>query len=113
MSKYMIDKLLRTIDATDVALEAFRADASGFIDGWQAEGREAQPPLPAGGALTAAEREAFEAWDYERLYVLGANPYLLWMMLRSLWAAEGRSVEELIAEYRQAVEPHGYPGYID
>jgi len=111
VSKYMIDKLLRTIDATDSALDAFRDDAARFIDRWEAEGRTAAPPFPTGGTLTPEEREAFEAWDYERLYALGAHPYLLWMLLRSLYVAEGRSVEDLVAEYRQAVEPYGYPGY--
>lgn len=111
MSKYMIDKLLRTIDATDSDLEAFRADAAAYIDRWEEEGSAATPPFPAGGHLSPEEREAFEAWDYEHLYALGAHPYLLWMLMRSLYAADQRSIDELVASYRAAVEPYGYPGY--
>lgn len=113
VSKYMIDKLLRAIDASDSALEAFLDDPDAFMDRWEAAGRDPVPPFPVGGTLTDEERAAFATWDYERLYVLGAHPYLLWMLLRSLYEADGRSVEALVAEYSTAIGPHGYPGYTD
>lgn len=113
VSKYMIDKLLRAIDASDSALEAFLDDPVAFMDRWEAAGRDPVPPFPVGGTLTDEERAAFATWDYERLYVLGAHPYLLWMLLRSLYEADGRSVEALVAEYSTAIGPHGYPGYTD
>lgn len=111
MSRYMIDKLLAAIDRTDEALAAFVADTPAFIDDWEAEWAEASPPHPEGGTLTPEERAAFEAWDYAVLYRMGAHPYLLWHWVRAIYVPERMSLEALVVEYRERVEPLGYPDF--
>ena len=111
MSRYMIDKLLVAVDRTDEALVAFVDDAGAFIDDWEARGRRPSPPQPEGGTLTPEERAAFEAWDYARLYRMGAHPYLLWHWVRAIYVPGRMSLEALVGEYRERVEPLGYPDF--
>jgi hypothetical protein len=114
MTKYMIDKFMRAVEMSDDAVRAYVADPSGFIDEWTAGG--GGPATVADDrTLTPAEREAFEAKDYEALYRLGAHPYLLWHFTEAVYEGEftqDRGWRQLVEEYRAAVAPYGHVDYI-
>jgi hypothetical protein len=93
----MIDILLYEIDQTAESIERFTTDRAGFLDGYR---------------LTGTERAAFEAWDYGALYAMGAHPFLLFQVVRSLAVREGAAMPQIIEEYREAISPHGAPDYI-
>jgi hypothetical protein len=111
MSRYMVNKAMWEIDMSNAKLAAFKADRSRFLDSWEAAAREPEPPYPFGGTLTAEERRALETLDFAALYSMGTNPYVLWQFARSVSVPELASNEQLMAEFREAVTPHGYPDF--
>jgi hypothetical protein len=111
MSRYMVNKLMWEVDRSDEALAAFQEDSAAFLDSWEALAERPMPPYPEGGSLTDAERAALESRDYGSLYAMGANPFLLWQFARSVSVPEEAGLEELIASFRDAAAPHGYPDF--
>ena len=97
MSRGMIDIVLYEIDQTIESIERFTTDPGGFLDAYR---------------LTEDERRAFEAWDYGTLYAMGAHPFLLFQVVRSLAVRNGVAIPEIIEQYREAISPHGAPDYI-
>jgi len=111
VSRYMVNKLMWEIDRRDESVEAYKRDTVAFIDGWEAATLSPVPPYPDGGTLTPDERQAFEDWDFERLYALGAHPYLLWHLVRAIFVPERMTVEELSDAFKDAVAEHGRPDF--
>jgi hypothetical protein len=109
MSKYMINKLLWEVEASEDSLSAFVDDSRGFIDRW--ERTEPLPPYPSGGTLTSEERIAFESWDYASLYRMGAHPFLLWQFALAVWVPNHMEAHEFVAAYRIGVAEHGHPDF--
>lgn len=97
VSKGIINIVLYEIDQTAETVQAFADDANAFVARFR---------------LTDAERHAFEEWDYATLYAMGAHPFLLWQTVRSLAMLDGTPIPELVAQYRERVEPHGWPDHI-
>ncbi|MGH8950547.1 MAG: hypothetical protein ACRDX9_03905 [Acidimicrobiia bacterium] len=103
MSRYLVNKVIWEVDRTDHGLAAFKTDPRGFLDAWTGSSE--------GGSLSGDERKALETRDYAGLYAMGANPFLLWQFARSVSVPDEMTVEELIASFREAIEPHGYPDF--
>ena len=97
MSRGMLDIVLYEIDQTEATLERFASDPEGFLVGFR---------------LSEEERTALVDWDYGTLYAMGAHPFLLFQVVRSLGVHGGVPIPELLARYREAVTPHGTPDYI-
>lgn len=110
MSRYMIDKLIRTIEMSDRNVADYVADPATFVAAWEDRGASSRVPVADGGVLTDEEREAFGARSYAELYRLGAHPYLLWHFIEAVWIHEV-AWPELNRRYREAVEPHGHPDF--
>ncbi len=107
----MVNKAMWEVDASDANLAAFKADPARFLDDWVAAARDPVPPFPSGGSLTPREREALVSLDFGALYAMGANPYILWQFARAVSVPERATNEELMASFRDAVAPHGYPDF--
>ncbi len=81
MSKYLLDKFLYTVDRDPELVERYRDDPQGTVVWWEAERANAVLNCHTAEAstwlrFTDAEREALAAHDYERLFELGAHPFL-------------------------------------
>jgi len=111
MSRYLLNKLMWEVDSSDEALERFKSNTGRFLEGWEASSRSPVPPYPKGGELSGEERHAIERRDYGSLYAMGVNPFLLWQFARSVSVPDEMSLEELVASFRESVEPHGYPDF--
>lgn len=111
MTRYMVNKAMWSIDRSAANLRAYQTDPGAFLDSWERLADDPEPPYPDGGTLTAAERSALETLDIGALYAMGANPFLLWQLVRSVLVPHRMTIEELIVEFRSAVEPHGYPDF--
>ena len=97
MSRGLIDIVLYEIDQTIESIDRFVTDPGGFLDTYR---------------LTEDERRAFETWDYATLYAMGAHPFLLFQVVRSLAVRNGVAMPQIIEQYRQAISAHGAPDYI-
>jgi hypothetical protein len=97
MSRGTIDIVLYEIDQTAQTIEDFTTDPDGFLAGFD---------------LSDVERVAFVDWDYGTLYALGAHPFLLFQVARSLAVHNGMSMPDLLRQYRETVTPLGTPDYI-
>jgi hypothetical protein len=107
MSRFMMNKLMRSVEMSDSAVHQYVADARGFVDQWLEDG--AGPDRAADDrVLDAKEHEAFATKDYAALYALGAHPYLLWHFTEAVLVHE-TTWPELNERYREAVRVHGYP----
>ncbi len=93
----MIDIVLYDIDQTIASIDRFATDPGGFLDAYR---------------LTEDERRALETWDYGSLYAMGAHPFLLFQVVRSLAVRDGVAMPQIIEQYREAISPHGAPDYI-
>lgn len=109
MSRAEIDLLLIEIDRTTETIAEYRTDAAGLVARWEAAEADRSAGRWEGGTLTEEERSAFAGFDYATLYRLGAHPFLLWQMVRSV--AGDTPIADLVAEYRQAIEPFGHPPF--
>ncbi len=107
----MVNKVMWTIDMSNLSLETFQTDPARFLDDWEAAAGNPDPPFPWGGTLTAEERRALETLDFGALYAMGCNPYLLWQFARSVTVPDRYAVEDLIVRFHDAVAPHGYPDF--
>ena len=111
MSRYMVNKVMWSIDRSDANLRAYQSDPDAFLESWEGLADDLEPPYPDGGTLTSEERAALETLDIGTLYAMGANPFLLWQMVRSVLVPDRMTFEELVIEFRSAVEPYGYPDF--
>jgi hypothetical protein len=107
----MVDKLLLAIDRTDDAVAAFRADPVAFVGRWEAAWEDPEPPYPEGGRLGPSERRAFVERDWAALYAMGAHPYLLWHVVRSVHVADGEDVRDVSARYVEGIRSLGHPEF--
>lgn len=106
----MMNKFIRTVEMSDAAVAAYKADPVAYVASWL---DQAAPPdrVSDDRVLTAAERKAFEDIDYETLYALGAHPYLLWHWVEAVFVP-AVSWPEMNREYKEKVSRHGYPSFI-
>ncbi|MFD4423120.1 hypothetical protein ACFWN7_16665 [Agromyces sp. NPDC058484] len=114
MSKYMVDKFIRSVELSDAAVAAYVADPAGTVHRWLAGGGTAERATDD-RELTPEERAAFAARDFEALYRLGAHPYLLWHFTEAVYEHEytpASGWRELVERYRAAVAPQGLVDYI-
>jgi hypothetical protein len=108
MSRAEVDLLLVAIDETDESVECFRSDPEGFVSEWERTYHERSDGRWTGGTLNEQERLAVVSSDHGALYRMGAHPFLLWQMVRSV-AGDSVPLVDLVESYRRAVEPWGYP----
>jgi hypothetical protein len=107
----MVNKFLWEVESDNDSLASFREDPAGFVASWELAAATPQPPYPAGGSLTAEERQACIAVDYAALYSMGAHPYLLWHFIRAVLVPDPMTVEELSAALKRAVTPLDRPDF--
>ena len=78
MSKYYVDKFLFTVDRDPEFLRRYKEDARSFVATWE---QSIGPKLNDAEvstvhALTDDEREALVAYDYVKLFEMGAHFFL-------------------------------------
>lgn len=103
MSRYVVNKLMRTVNMDPVSLADYRADGPGYVRAFRAAQRAAGHE-----DLTENEVGALERYDYGALYAMGAHPYLLWSFIEAVLVPP-MARAELVQSFREAATPAGYP----
>lgn len=99
MSRYEVDKAIMALAHNEDAgpFEGFLTDPAGFLKGRR---------------LTEEERQAFVDHAVDRLYALGAQPYILSALVRKLAAADRAAGRDTAAlRYTELIRPFGRPDY--
>jgi hypothetical protein len=113
VSRYLVDKLLFHLYNSPSALEAYRTDPEAFVLEWE---ETAGPQLTesertSAHQLTEEERRALAERDFEKLYALGAHPFILWGVMVPAWQAEVPNYMEFARHYTDKISPHGRPDF--
>lgn len=99
MSRYEVDKAIMALahNEDSAPFEGFLADPRGFLEG---------------RGLTEEERQAFMDHAMDKLYALGAQPYILSALVRKLAAADRAAGRDTAAlRYTELIRPYGRPDY--
>lgn len=113
MSRYVVDKFLYQVDADGRLLERYTADPAGFVPMWEQE----YAPLVtstervSGNTLTAEERDALIAFDFETLYAMGAHPFILWTIMLPILERRLGPFPVVSEHYTAAIAKHGRPDW--
>lgn len=102
MSRYMVNKFMHLVNVHEWALKDYLRDPAAFVARWQEKDEAHQ--------LSQEERSALANRDYERLYALGAHPFLLWSFTQAIWEHEVDR-DELIKDYKEKTGQIGYPDF--
>ncbi len=112
MSRYLIDKFLYRVDRDPSWLDRYMADAARCVEEWEAsEAHALGTERTTAHSFTPEERAALAAKDYERLYEMGAHPFILWTLMIPVLESsypDGRALQQ---EYARRVAPFGRPDF--
>ncbi len=113
MSRYLVDKFLYRVDRNELALQEYIRDPAGFVVRWEEnEGpRLADAETTSGHRFSDEERTALATRDFEKLYALGAHPFILWTLMLPVYEREITSFPELVRWYNDKIRPYGRPDY--
>jgi hypothetical protein len=101
LSRYLVDKFMRSVNMNRRAEEEYKKDPAGFVAEWE-KGQ--------GLKFAAEEKEALAARDYAKLYALGAHPFLLWSFTEAVWTPEVPR-DRLVKDYKEKTAAVGYPSF--
>jgi hypothetical protein len=81
LSKYLLNKLLYTVDRDPRLVESYREDPRGTVTRWEEEYAGRILNCVSGESTTwlrfeDAEREALATHDYPTLFAMGAHPFI-------------------------------------
>lgn len=113
MSRYLVNKFIYRVDRNEEMLKAYRRDPAGFVARWEKE----QGPMlneseqTSGHSFTDEERKALAESDFEKLYAMGAHPFLLWTMMLPVFEKEFPNFRALVDHYNSKIRPYGRPDF--
>jgi hypothetical protein len=113
VSRYLVDKFLYRVDRSEADLNAYMSDPAGFVARWEeTEGpRLDEVERTSGHRFTEYERAALKARDYEKLYAMGAHPFILWTIMLPVYLPGAAGFQQLAQEYKDRIRPYGRPDF--
>lgn len=112
MSRYLVDKFIYRVDRDPVWLERYRTDAARCVDEWEkTDANIVGAERTSAHAFTAEERAALVSRDYEKLYELGAHPFILWTLFIPLLEGSYPSPKALQDDYAKKIARFGRPDF--
>ena len=113
MSRYLVDKFLYRVDRSPSAFEAYASSPAEFVERWE---REEGPRVTSDEethvhSFTDEERSALAAQDFERLYAMGAHPFLLWTLMLPILERQHGNFRAVADFYTARIRPYGRPDF--
>lgn len=113
MSRYLVNKFIYQVDRNEAALKAYIKDPAAFVAKW--EEQEANKLNEAEETschhFTEEERKALAGRDFEKLYAMGAHPFILWTLMLPVLEKEFPNFRALVDYYNAKIRPHGRPDF--
>lgn len=113
MSRYLVDKFLYRVDRDEKALKAYMENPAAFISKWEEkEGPQlTEAEQTSAHGFTEEERKALAERDFEKLYAMGAHPFLLWTIMLPVFEKEFPNFRALVDHYNSKIRPYGRPEF--
>lgn len=113
MSRYLIDKFLYQVDRDEASLKAYIENPAVFVARWEKEKAHKihEAEETSGHQFTEEERRALIERDFEKLYAMGAHPFILWTLMLPAWEKEFPNFRALVDHYNSKIRPHGRPDF--
>ena len=113
MSKYLVNKFLYRVDRNEAALKSYMENPAAFVAKWEEEegSHLSETEKTSGHRLTEEERKALVERDFEKLYALGAHPFILWTIMLPIFEKEFPNFRALVDHYNSKIRPHGRPDF--
>jgi hypothetical protein len=113
MSRYLVDKFIYRVDRNEVSLKAYMADPAGFVTKWE---KEEAPRLNESEEtschkFTDEERKALAERDFEKLYAMGAHPFMLVTLMIPMLEPEFPNFRAFVDFYNAKIKPYGRPDF--
>ncbi|MFQ5540321.1 MAG: hypothetical protein ACE5FB_07940 [Candidatus Binatia bacterium] len=113
MSRYLVDKFLYRVDRDESELKAYMENPVAYVANWE---KEEGPWLNKAErtschSFTEEERRALAQRDFEKLYALGAHPFILWTMMLPVYEKEFPNFRALVDHYNSKIRPYGRPDF--
>jgi len=113
MSRYLVDKFMYQVDRSEVSLKAYMNDPAAFVAGWEkGQGRRInEQEETSGHRFTEEERKAMVEQDFEKLYAMGAHPFLLFTFMRPILETQFSDFRKMVDYYNDKIRPYGRPDF--
>ena len=113
MSRYLVDKFLYQVDRDESELKAYMENPAVYVANWEKEGGPWLNTVEQTSchSFTEEERTALAQRDFEKLYALGAHPFILWTVMLPIYENEFPNFRALVDYYNNKIRPHGRPGF--
>jgi hypothetical protein len=113
VSRYLVDKFLYQVDRNEAWVAAYRTDPAAFVEQWEANqaSKLFEGEYTTAHRFTDEERTALKERDVERLYVMGAHPFILWTLMLPILEKDFPSFPALVQAYNARIQPHGRPDF--
>ena len=114
MSKYLMNKFLYTVDRDPELVERYREDPRGMVEWWEAERANVILNVPGAERSTwlrfdDVERQALAAHDYQKLFELGAHPFLALTLFIAMFERAYTEPRAFQLEYAQRLSHYTMP----
>ena len=96
MTLYQVDRVIYEVGRNDEALESFLEHSDAYL---------------ADRVLNERERAALRDCDYAALWSMGAHPFILFGFVRRVLMGRGQRPDQIVRDYKAAIEPLGRPSY--
>ncbi len=112
MSRYLVDKFLYRVDRDPAWVKLYLSDPARCVAEWErAEANMIGAERTTAHSFTAEERAALVARDYEKLYAMGAHPFVLWTLFIPLLQGSYPDAKAMQSAYAKAVAKLGRPDF--
>jgi hypothetical protein len=113
MSRYLVNKFIYRVDRNETSLKAYMENPTAFVAKWEEE----EGPLlneserTNGHRFAEEERKALAECDFEKLYAMGAHPFMLWTLMLPVLEKQFPNFRALVDFYNSKIKPYGRPDF--
>lgn len=111
MSRYLVDKFIFQVDRSEALLKEYINDPAALVARWEKDYAHKVTEIEQTSAhnFTEDERHALATQDFEKLYAMGANSFLLWTLMLPILEKRFPGFPAVAAHYRDKIKPYGRP----
>lgn len=113
MSRYLVDKFIYQVDRSEELLQDYIRSPAELVARWEKDCAHKVTEIEETSAhhFTDEERSALAERDFEKLYAMGANSFLLWTLMLPILEKDFPDFRAVAAHYREKIRTYGRPDF--